>query len=164
MDSNFYVKNDSGCWLWTRGFFADGYGAIRQGKKIKKAHRVSWELSNKTQIPAGLMVRHQCDVRACINPEHLCLGTHMENMRDRNLRNRTAKGTRHGRCKLTEEQVLQIRASDEKGVVLAKQFNVSTTIISRIKAGQSWKHLTPDVQSETPCNAPVPALPAMLEG
>lgn len=155
MNPQYFNVSPSGCHLWNRGFFADGYGALRQGKKIKKAHRVSWELTNKTKIPAGLLVRHQCDVRACVNPEHLCLGTHLENMRDRDLRNRTAKGVHHGRSKLTEEQVLEIRKSTEKGSVLAKQFNVSCAAISRVKAGQLWKHIS--VQTDTRNDAVPPA-------
>jgi hypothetical protein len=72
----------SGCWIYM-GSTVKGYGVIGVGRGFQlKAHRVSWELANGRPIPRGLFVCHSCDVRPCINPAHLWLGTHLDNMTD----------------------------------------------------------------------------------
>ena len=76
------TKDSSGCWLWT-GYIdkTNGYGCITIKRKTKKVHRVSWELVNGS-IPKGMCICHHCDVRNCINPKHLFLGTHADNRKD----------------------------------------------------------------------------------
>lgn len=71
-----------GCWLWTKGRMPFGYGAIVVNGKTKLAHRVSYE-AHVGPIPSGLCVLHRCDVPPCVNPEHLFLGTQLDNMRDK---------------------------------------------------------------------------------
>lgn len=71
----------NGCWEWTRSCDADGYGHLVHQGSLKGAHRHSYELS-RGNIPDGLFVLHECDNRKCINPDHLFLGTNMDNMRD----------------------------------------------------------------------------------
>jgi hypothetical protein len=85
----------TGCWLWTKGRDSDGYGRIQIRGRAQKAHRVMYEMT-KGPIPAGLLVLHACDTPACVNPEHLRLGTNQDNIDDRNTRNRQAKGDRNG--------------------------------------------------------------------
>lgn len=75
------VKKTDTCWLWTGTFAAHGYGQVRRGPARYMAHRASWEL-NVGPIPAGLHVLHHCDNPPCVNPAHLFLGTHSDNMRD----------------------------------------------------------------------------------
>lgn len=72
---------NTGCWLWTGALNAYGYGTITAQKRTLYAHRVAYEIMNGP-APSSLSVRHKCDTRCCINPEHLTLGTHQDNMRD----------------------------------------------------------------------------------
>lgn len=71
----------SGCWLWSGGIIPDGYGTVYVDKKTKYAHRVAYETA-KGPIPTGLYVLHKCDTPACVNPDHLRVGTQSDNMRD----------------------------------------------------------------------------------
>ena len=79
---------EAGCWLWDGAVDKQwGYGWIRVGRKMKKAHRVSFE-AFKGPIPRGLLICHKCDVPSCVNPDHLYSGTNLQNMRDRHDRGR----------------------------------------------------------------------------
>jgi DNA-binding Xre family transcriptional regulator len=108
------------------------------------AHRIAYIIEHGS-IPDKKFVLHKCDNAKCINHEHLEIGDHEKNMKDRQQRNRTAGGTKHGMCKLSEENARYIKFNPDKksGVELAKQFNITTANISRIQLGKSWKTLTP---------------------
>jgi len=77
---NRLIKDPLGCWIWM-GSTSKGYGGIKIKGKMKKVHRVLWELTNGP-IPKGMFVLHKCDITECANPDHLFLGTHTDNMRD----------------------------------------------------------------------------------
>ena len=137
-DEKYIPEPISGCWLWTAHCQPNGYGAIeRYDGKSLLAHRVSWELHHGP-IPKGLHVCHKCDVCCCVNPQHLFLGTHADNMADavRKGRKRMPTGDASPHTKLPDADVGTIRTSSEMGIVLAKRFNVSPGYISSIRNGK----------------------------
>ena len=138
-----YDLNDNGCWVWRR-FKNRGYGKVGWKGEIHSVHRLYWLLSGRT-IPEGMVMchGHNC-FKACFNPEHLKPGTHAENQADR-VRDGTniyAKGEKHGMAKLTNEQVLEIRASEKSQKELAEEYGVHNRTISDIIRRKFWKHLT----------------------
>lgn len=118
----------------------DGRGIFTVGRYPEYAHRVSYVL-NKGNIPSGLVVRHSCDNPTCVNPKHLLLGTHQDNVADRVNRNRSAIGERNGRSKLNPEQVKEILASADTPTILGKRYHVDPRLIVKIKKREIWKHL-----------------------
>lgn len=130
-------STDFQCWPWRGGASGEnGYGRWRGGM----AHRFAYELVHGP-IDDGLLVRHRCDNPRCCNPHHLEVGTHADNMRDAVERHRIAKGERHGKTKLTLEQVAYIRANPDRLKLgrLAEMFGVSESTVSYIRSGRSWK-------------------------
>lgn len=83
----------AGCWPW-KGNLTRGYGRVNIGRIKAKPHRVAWEMANGP-IPAGMFVLHRCDNPACVNPAHLAIGTHDDNMADMVTRGRSNRGERH---------------------------------------------------------------------
>jgi len=134
------------CWLWAAALDKDGYGKLRVGGRMLSAHRVSYELHNEP-IPNGMCVCHCCDTRLCVNPTHLFLGTVADNNRDMTIKGRqdAARGEASGTAKLTEADVLSIRAQHAKGGVsqgaLAKLFGVDQANISCIISRKRWAHV-----------------------
>lgn len=136
-----WVKKTETCWLWTGGTTTFGYGVY--GTPSQGAHRLSW-VEHFGPIPDGLFVLHNCpggDNPACVNPSHLFLGTHAENMQDAKRKGRNASGTRHGHAKLDEAKVREIRTEAANGVCqrrLGERFGVSYATICNIVKRKSW--------------------------
>lgn len=127
---NVSFATDEDCWLWKGSVDTSGYGQIMDdNKRLQKAHRISW-IIYKGPIPEGLIVLHQCDTPACINPSHLRLGTKQDNATDRDTKKRWRKGL--GNTKLTNKAVLEIHSLYPKltQAKLARRFRVDQTTIS----------------------------------
>jgi hypothetical protein len=88
------VQKSDGCWEWTGSKHRQGYGRIRAGERLELAHRVSWKI-HFGDIPTGLSVHHSCDNPSCVNPAHLSVGTHKENMLDMARKNRHHSRLKH---------------------------------------------------------------------
>jgi hypothetical protein len=137
-----WVTNNNGCLLVTsHALDRGGYVWIRRNGKSHHMHRHLYERL-KGSIPEGMVVRHTCDNPSCINLKHLILGTVADNNRDRDSRGRTAKGTRNGAARLTEDEVKEIIISDQSIRTLAKEYRVGVNTIQQAKSRQTWKHLT----------------------
>lgn len=140
------TKTDS-CWVWTGSIRVRcGYGRIRSHGKAYATHRFSWEL-HFGPISGGLQVNHKCDNRLCVRPDHLYLGTQADNMRDKIVRGRDAKGERCKSSKLTEGDVIAIHALVRSGTMtrraIAARFGVRPRTIWAIVSGRSWRHIPP---------------------
>lgn len=137
-------KAGDGCWIWEGAKFgAYRYGAIKVHGKNYRAHRYSYELFNGP-IPDGKQVLHQCDVRECVNPTHLTLGTHKDNMREMAERNTVAWGERQAQSTLTAGEVGEIRRLFGQGMSiyrLATIYDCSECAITGVVKGQTWKRI-----------------------
>ena len=130
----------SDCVEWTGSYTAYGYGKTGTGKR---AHRAAWEAANGP-IAAGLNVCHKCDNPACVNVDHLFLGTTADNVADRQAKGRQSKGSHRPAAKLSEQDVALIRAllgGGMQGTKLAELYGVTPALISSINCGKSWRHV-----------------------
>jgi hypothetical protein len=154
-----------GCWLW-RGTTSGGYGLLRTAGRNVQVHRFSYEIAHGA-IPEGVCVLHRCDVRNCVNPDHLFLGTRVDNNADMVAKGRQVagdrngshlhperrpRGERHPRAKLTEDQVREIRRRHAPAYhgphrapnsmrALAQEFGVSKSVLRNIVTGKTWNHV-----------------------
>jgi hypothetical protein len=130
----------SGCWLWTGQRRHDGYGMIWKDGRACRAHVVVYELL-KGRVRRNYCVCHTCDVRNCVNPEHLFLGTRAVNNHDMKAKNRCEHSERHHASKLTAIDVLAIRAAEESHHALGKRYGVGPSVISRIRNRKAWRRV-----------------------
>ena len=147
------TENTEFCWIWGASTLRCGYGRIKLQRLFFLAHRVSWQLSNEP-IEGSLIVCHKCDVRQCVNPSHLFLGTQAENVRDMEFKGRAIHPTGYERShKLSKSQAEEIRTIYAEGKVsfanLAIHFGVSRWQISNIVKFKSFRVSVGDVREQT---------------
>lgn len=134
----------SGCLIWMGSRDRDtGYGLTVPGpRKCIRAHRRAYQLATGIN-PGLLLVCHSCDNPACVNPDHLFLGTNKDNAQDRERkgRRRNLYGEQHGKAKLTDAGVREIRTSAEGPTALARRFGVSKSAVEAVRAGKTWGHV-----------------------
>lgn len=135
------------CHLWTAATTNFGYGKLADGYgRWVHAHRVSFQI-NKGEIPDDKCVLHTCDNPACVNPDHLYLGSYKDNAHDREIRKRGnhALGTGHGRNVLMQSQVHEIRDAFETGKYsfrqLGKIYGIDGKSVADIVDRKNWNHV-----------------------
>tara|TARA_R110000868_G_scaffold106024_1_gene290980 strand:+ start:1426 stop:1896 length:471 start_codon:yes stop_codon:yes gene_type:complete len=138
------VQKTSGCWFWTASSDRRGYGSFSIAARTVKAHRVSY-LIHCGQIPDGMFVCHTCDMPKCVNPSHLFLGLHQDNMDDMVRKGRSPKtrlyGNRNARAKLSADDVQTIRKMAANGTtqkVIAAHYKISQPHVSYICRMKTW--------------------------
>ena len=140
------------CWEWIGGCFSSGYGQVGSRKgPAKRAHVLSWIIHNGPT--KGKLVCHKCDNKKCVNPDHLFIGSHADNHKDRNEKGRQASGEKVWHlAKLTDKQVVEIRRRYKNrkfnkrdpvnGIkALSIEFGVNVQAIKGVVSGRTWKHL-----------------------
>lgn len=139
------INEKTECWEWQRGLFTNGYGQISVDGSTIGTHRASY-IAFIGPIPEGLLVLHTCDNPICVNPKHLWLGTHRDNMEDMVKKGRSAV-VNNGNVKLTLEQVKSIKRQYDGTNLewLAETHFVTPTTIISIVYGNSWKHVLPEL-------------------
>lgn len=137
------VDESTGAWLWTGGKTSAGYGGFWHEGRTIGAHAFSYMLKHGP-IPDGMFVCHKFEDlgRHNVNPDHLFLGTHADNMKDAARKKRTLSGSKNHASKLSDDDVRAVVASSETYGVLSERYGVSQAMISQIKRGCRWSHVT----------------------
>lgn len=140
-----------GCWFWAAGKLASGYGRFRRenyGDTVM-AHRFSYELYVGA-IPAGLVVMHACDNPSCVNPAHLSVGTHGDNVMDRVSKQRSFRpiGQINPHSVLTEKQAAAIFMDGRKQRLIAADYGIQPNHVSQIKTGKLWPHISASARAD----------------
>ena len=149
------VNGRDACWLWRGGVYLNSamvpYGRMWLHGRTVGSHRIAWTFANGA-IPDGMMIMHRCDTPLCVNPRHLFIGTHQDNMQDmeakgRGNRPRAAPGERNGNARLTRRDVRKIRKLYAARLGSYRQigsmFGVCRQHICRIVQGGRWKRIAP---------------------
>lgn len=153
------VQRGDGCWPWVGPTNDRGYGVLSIARPQRRvyAHRFSWAMANGP-IPDGYEVCHRCDNPPCVNPAHLFLGTHAENMRDARQKGRALgradlprpRGEQVNTAKLTAESVREIvarfRSGETNKSALAREYGVTHHMVRLIVTGRAWRHVMEDLE------------------
>lgn len=139
-----HVEHGPGCWMW-RANVHNGYGILKCNNVARRAHRLAWEITHGP-IPPGMVVMHSCDVKGCVRPDHLCLGTQAENNADRARkgRSRPLLGELNPATTLLDAQVRTVRLMYANGVRrrdIARITGLPAGTVKRLKTGATFKHI-----------------------
>jgi hypothetical protein len=140
------VDRSGSCWIWNGKKNRKGYGVQHIGSykcmSSILAHRLSWILSTREDVPEGLFVLHRCDNPPCVNPDHLFLGTLDDNNQDCKNKLRHTWGTRHPQAKLSESDVSRIKDIWAFGELtqpeIGSMFGIGSRAVSKIVTGVRW--------------------------
>lgn len=156
--ARFWKKVDkigfSGCWIWTGAVRRDGYGlfALKPGIRLS-SHRISFLLAGGLLSDEKPCVLHRCDVRLCVNPDHLFAGSFSDNSRDMAAKGRHPstlypekyRGENNGNARLCAQDILDIRQRYSEGCIsyagLGREYGVPKSHISRIILRKAWTHI-----------------------
>lgn len=129
-------RGEDDCWEWGGPRTRHGYGMLHCGGRRSMAHRFSWMIENGP-IEDGIVVMHKCDNPPCVNPRHLAVGTHADNMRDMVAKGRHGAGGQHGikhhAARFTEADVIAIRTSAKPHAELGRQYGVTPQTIAYVR-------------------------------
>jgi hypothetical protein len=132
------------CWEWT-GALVVGYGTLTIKYRAYKSHRLMYELRHGLTLSKDIFIRHKCDNRKCVNPDHLEPGAHRDNMKDMVDRGRSAKGVGAHKAKLTENEVRVIRNLYAETNITYRRlgviFDLDNSSIGDLINRKSWKHV-----------------------
>ncbi len=141
----------TGCLNFTGSIRPDGYGQVQgwRGKKPVRlrAHRIAWEVAHHASlIDTNIHVCHRCDNPRCCNPDHLFLGSSLDNMQDmviKGRQNRIGKiGEKNGRAILTELEVAEVFMATESQKSIGARYGIKQVTVSAIKTRKCWQHVT----------------------
>ena len=143
LNSKRTIDLERGCWIWTGRTNSEGYGRMRFKGKLMLTHRLAYQ-DFVGPIPEGKYVLHRCDTRPCFNPDHLFIGTQVDNMQDRKRkgRYRPFRGVEQSQAKLTDEQVRMIRIDPRSYREIGRSYGIDFSRVGRVKNRQNWKHVT----------------------
>ncbi len=137
-------KSDDGCWLWTGSVRPNGYGRINYKHGVISAHRAAWIVANGRPIPDGMTAMHRCDVRRCIRPDHLALGTFADNNRDTAAKGHFPVGLAHHNGRFTPEDVREIRVLHARGMSyaeIARRYGAATSTIHQMIMRRTYAYV-----------------------
>ena len=142
-----FPEPNSGCWLWMAAVSKpNGYACLNVGKTVKRAHRLAYQLAHGRKLTSKMDVCHRCDVRSCVNPDHLFIGGRVDNMRDCIEKGRfqylpVLKGEESPNSKLTEADVIAIRSDRRSQRELSRVYGVNKGTIACIRNRKTWRHI-----------------------
>ena len=137
------ARDKKSCWPWLGSRNDAGYGSFYLNNRRVMAHRAAFGFAYGPLTP-GVVIRHACNNAWCVNPRHLRAGTQADNMRDKVVAGRQAKGSKNGRAKLTEKtarEALRRMAKGERKTDLALELGVSRRALRFLESGAKWKHV-----------------------